>query len=118
MALFNSKELYKRWGIRTFPVGLKQEFKVLCKQDKKEMNSVLRSLVRDYVEETKELYIEKKIVSLPQSKHANGERGQFQVNFPVKLKADFKSCCASRGDKVVDAVVYLIEKYVGEKKNA
>ena len=38
-------------------------------------------------------------------------------NFPCKLKAEFKSCCGARGDKLTDAVAHLIKEYVKEEDN-
>ena len=111
MALFKTEKQHVRWGIRNFPKDLKDDFKQKCKEDKVEMVSVMRSLTRGYVNETTEMYKNKETKQISITQVVDPHFWAIK-SFPTKLKADFKSCCAARGDKMVDAVIYLVEGYI------
>ena len=118
MALFKTKETYKPWRVKNFPNQIKEKFKNVCKEKKVNMVGVMRKLARDYINETAEMYKNKILVEV--NKKEWGKRSVKDTSalafssFPVKLLADFKSCCNARGELLTDVTINLIKKYVGE----
>ena len=117
MSLIKPKNVYDVWMLRDFPLSIKEQFKTKCKEKNVDMVDKLKGLTRNYVNETTELYKEKRIVEI--APHDRGVKRVFwkMHNFPCKLKAEFKSCCGARGDKLTDAVAHLIKEYVKEEDN-
>jgi hypothetical protein len=114
MALFKPKQLYSAWRVKSFPRQLKEEFKQRCSDEKVAMVAVLRKLVRDYVNETQDMF-ENNTYKRTQIDYYGGDKVILATSsFPSKLKADFKSCCATRGDKITEATIYIIEKYLSK----
>ena len=111
MALFKSEITHKIWSIKNFPTDLRVKLKARCKKDKKEMVEVARLLVREYVDETSQMYKNKEYRETPE--YALGESREWRMSsFPVKLHADFKGCCISRGDTIEKALTHKVKEYV------
>lgn len=116
MALLNTTDRCMKWGLKMFPVEVKDEFKKTCKERNVKMLDAIRGAVRNYVNETEELYKDKSIKNIPKNKVSIETGKNWLVrNFPSKLHADFKSCCACRGDKMMDATIYVVKNYIKEK---
>jgi hypothetical protein len=114
MALINAKETFSAWGISKFPTCLKSEFKKKCIEEKKDMVEILKKVVRQYVEESQQMYIDKQLAtSVDEDLSDYTETKYWGIrSFPIKLKADFKCCCASRGDDMVNALIYLTKEWI------
>ena len=110
MALIRTNKAHKFWLIRRFPVQIKDSFKKKCEQNEEEMVMVLKRLVRAYVNETEDLSKARKTKEIPKTNYE--PKIDWGVSsFPIKLHADFKSCCASRGDTIIDAIIHLTKEY-------
>jgi hypothetical protein len=100
--------------LKNFPSDLKDEFKTQCKEEGVDMIDKIRFLVRNYVNETTELYKEKRIVDIDPFDRDQKVIYWRMSNFPCKLRAEFKSCCGARGDSAIDAIAHLINIYLNE----
>lgn len=111
MAVIKTDKAHKFWLIRRFPSEIKDSFKEKCEENKQEMVMVLKKLLRGYVNETADLEKGRKTISISKCNY-EPKKDWGISSFPIKLKADFKSCCASRGDTLIDAIIHLTKGYV------
>lgn len=104
-------------NISNFPNSLKDEFKAICKEQKRTMVSVIRSVARQVALET-ETFDKKNFRKYPPNNTYIGfnENLKFR-NFPEALKNRFKSACSTRGESMKYVVVSEVEKYIRRFNN-